>query len=133
MKTLFTLILCTLSASALAFSRGPYLPTNQEILVPYGEVVFQAGFGEDPDYYANVVWDEDQDALIHYMIGEIIIELPWSGYEVAEVEYKCYSVDDGAYGALYCESGRYLHLTVRRYETCDFGFGARRWDGFYCE
>jgi hypothetical protein len=128
-KLTLTLALALFSLNAIAFSRGPYLPQTQTLLAPVGEVLFQVGFGEDPSY-DRVEWDEVNEELNYIVDGEVIIKLPNGQFEVAVFEYSCVAIDDGAYGALSCDSATYVQGQSRFYKSCEF---STRWNDYYCE
>lgn len=128
MRHLIILSLVFYSSAALSFSRGPYLPTNGELQVSHGEVVFQAGFGEDPDY-DQTEWDDEAEELVYLVPGEVIIKMANGWFELAVFEYRCIAIDDGAYGALSCDSATYLPQNSQFFRSCEYEVRY----GYYCE
>lgn len=122
-KLIAALSLFFLSASAFAFSRGPYLPKNEDVKVPYGIVVHQQGADDSGEYRDFDYVDEGIT-----FVGDAVVKLLDGRFEIIEITYLCESIDDGAYGALACEKAEYLGTYGRVYQECEF-FS----DTFWCE
>lgn len=122
-KNILVLSVLLLSASALAFSRGPYLPKNEEVKVPYGTVVYQQGADESGEYR-----DLDYDYAGISFKGDAVVKLLDGRFEIIELSYLCESIDDGAYGALACDKAEYVATYGKIYQECEFAH-----DSFWCE
>ncbi len=122
MKSLFALMIL-IPSLALAFSRGPYLPANAELKVPYGSVVFQQGADESGEYR-----DLDYTDVGVVFSGDVVVQLLDGRYEVVEMQYECEIIDDGAYGALACDSAEFIRSYGNVFVECEFDR-----DSFWCE
>lgn len=122
MKSLVS-IMILIPSLALAFSRGPYLPDNSDIQVPYGSVVFQQGADENGEYT-----DLDYTDVGVVFSGDVVVQLLDGRYEVVEMQYSCEIIDDGAYGALACDSAEFIRSYGSVYTECEFDR-----DGYWCE
>lgn len=124
MKTLVSFIcLMTFSFSALAFSRGPYLPKNEDIQVPSGKLVYQQGADESGEY-RDLDWVDEGVTFL----GDGVVQLDNGKFQIITLSYTCEVLDDGAYGALGCSSAKFVQGYPQLYSECDFSY-----DSFWCE
>lgn len=125
MKNLLALICLTVlsSSSVFAFSRGPYLPKLESIKVPHGSLVYQQGADESGEYR-----DLDVTRDGYTFLGEAIVQLLDGRFQIITLRYTCESIDDGAYGALACDSAVFVRSYPAVYESCEFAH-----DSYWCE
>lgn len=120
MQKLALILVLGLSANAFGYSRF-YTPNDDSIKVPGGVVVAQETEDVDPYNYGV----EADEKYLAYGLG--IVDFGNGFYQSALLGYNCEEVDDGAYGALYCDSADFIKFTG---ETCEPSF---RPNEYWCE
>jgi hypothetical protein len=120
MKKMVLFLALGLSLNVVGYSRFN-LPHDDSISVPGGVIVAQYTGEVDP-YNYDV---EDEEKYLLYGLG--IVDFGNGFYQSALLGYHCEEVDDGAYGALYCDSADFIKYTG---EICE---PAHRAGEFWCE
>lgn len=99
-------LLTVFSDTAVAHSRGPYLPQDGELSVP-GVLLSRGNLNER----CEERWETTCDPYSEYVLVQV-----GSSYEFGNVAYDCEEIDDGAYGALSCKQTGYRK--VQSYKSC---------------
>ena len=104
--TVWTLISAFAASEASAYSRGPYLPQDQDLVLP-GVLLAREGLNERCEDRRT----EPCDPYSEYVLSQTA-----TGYDFGSVKYECEEIDDGAYGALSCKQMGYV--TISTHSTC---------------
>ena len=116
-KTTLTLLALTVltfasifgASQASAYSRGPYLPQNDNLVLP-GTLLEREGLNERCE-------DRRVEPCDPY--SEYVLSQTATGYDFGSVKYDCEEIDDGAYGALSCKQKGYVSLSSHKTCTAD--------------
>lgn len=103
--TVLTLVSALTASRAAAYSRGPYLPQDQDLVLP-GSLLAREGLNER--------CEDRREPCDPY--SEYVLTQNPAGFEFGSVKYECEEIDDGAYGALSCRQNGYV--TISTHTTC---------------
>jgi len=97
-----------LSMAPVAEARGPYLPSDSDLILP-GKFVAREGLYTDCDEWG--------DEPCRFPYRELVLIERSSKFEIGAVSYDCELIDDGPYGALSCSQVDYTS-TSRVFFSC---------------
>ncbi len=107
MKLIALLLVTVCSSFALGYSRGPYLPQSENLVLP-GELLSRGNLNER----CEERYEDPCDPYSEY----VLVKSTSGAYEFGAVKYDCQEIDDGAYGALSCKQNGYV--TMKTFASC---------------
>lgn len=102
------LFLVTIGTAPAAEARGPYLPSDSNLILP-GQLLTRDGLYSDCDEWGDEPCSDPYREFV-------LIQRPTT-FELGVVNYDCELIDDGPYGALSCSQVDYSP-TKRTFLTC---------------
>lgn len=90
---------------AFAYSRGPYLPQDENLNIP-GKLLARGNLNERCEDRNEDLYEEPCAPYSEY----VLLSSQTGFFEFGIVNYDCEVIDDGAYGALSCRQTGYVKM-----------------------